>query len=153
MAINGILSRRRVLHFRHLNKASKSHSTLEWEANVLALESHTSKHLDLEYILTFPITDVTLSPVHNDGIPNKTEKYILIKISWRKSGRYYNLWKSSNANILDGGCSFPRLLFVTQSQHMGQWRDLLSSRIFCRRTIRRKDSSLWKKKSNRTKLP
>ena len=74
-------------------------------SRVLALESHTSKHLDWKCILTFPITDVPLSLAHIDGMLNKTDKSVFTKYLEEKQDNtiiYKNLL-CFNATILDGG--------------------------------------------------
>ena len=81
-------------------------------SRVLALESHTSKHLDWKCILTFPNTDVPLYLAHIDGMLNKTDKSVFTKYLEEKQDNtiiYKNLL-CFNATILDGGLLFLQII-------------------------------------------
>ena len=78
----------------------------------MALESHTSKYINLDYTLTCPITDVPLSLPHSDLMPNETDKSILTKDL--EENEYDNITHEniprSNATVLDGGLLLQKII-------------------------------------------
>ena len=72
----------------------------------LAFAAHSNNAINLQHILSFPITEVPLSLAHSDGTCNKTEKSALTKALQNRQAHIFtdeNL-PPIKASLIDGGC-------------------------------------------------
>ncbi len=96
--------------------------------------SKTSDTIDLHHVLSYPITEVPLSPVHSDGIPLKTDKATLTKILESKQE---TVPTDSNilpikATVIDGGIILHEtVLKHSKSTYAMMARDLLVKICSC----------------------
>ena len=73
---------------------------------ILAVAGHSNSAINLQHILSFPITDLPLSLAHSDGTCNKTEKAALTKTLERRQTHIFtdqNL-PPIKASLIDGEC-------------------------------------------------
>ena len=95
---------------------------------ILAVAAKKSDALDLQHILSFPITEVPLSLAHSDGTPLKTGKSVLTKI---REGRQEDPLVETNlppitSTVIDGGIIIHEtILQHSKSTYATMARDLL----------------------------
>ena len=71
--------------------------------HILAKAAMTDDFIDLQHILSYPVTKIPLSLAHADGTPTKTDKAVLVNIFHTKQTHQYDDATPSSAVLVDGG--------------------------------------------------
>ncbi len=137
------VSRTKILNFAAENRKQSKTSTRKVNAaegvrdvfgRILAVVAKTSDTIDLDHVLSYPITEVPLSLAHSDGIPLKTDKATLTKVL--ESRQDAVLTDSDippiKATVIDGGIMLHETVMKhSRSTYAMMARDLLRKICSC----------------------
>ena len=89
--------------FRNKADLSVAEGVRDAFGHLLVKAAMTDDFIDLQHILSYPVTKIPLSLAHVDGTPTKTDKAVLVKILHSKQTHQYEDATPSSAVVVDDG--------------------------------------------------